>query len=362
MAGSALEMIDMNGYAPIIEFRTVLRMILNASVLMLLILACADISSATNAVSGQGAHPLDINVTFGKLIVHSEGVNGKLLDSSVCVYNQSTGDVVTSGSTGSDGVISFYLAPGTYKARISESNHIWGEDLVITAGNETSTTAVFGGLNVHSRDFDENPLNSFVRVYSQSTGDSVDSGNTGSDGVISFYLAPGTYKAMVEKSTDVWYYDIVVTAGNVTNVGDYINHNPIIHSITANPERINPGSSTNITVSASDVDGDVLSYSYFVSVGNIVGAGSTAQYTAPTTSDTYRIDVVVSDGNGGTAQGCIFVSDRYGDLVVNSRGVDGASLDSYVHVYKQSTGASVESFYYLLVTGQIHQSRLFGAT
>ncbi|MEA1864935.1 MAG: metallophosphoesterase [Euryarchaeota archaeon] len=82
MAGSALEMIDTDGYAPIIEFRTVLRMILNASVLMLLILACAGISSATNAASGQGAHPLDINVTFGKLIVRSEGVDRKLLDSS----------------------------------------------------------------------------------------------------------------------------------------------------------------------------------------------------------------------------------------------------------------------------------------
>jgi hypothetical protein len=75
----------------------------------------------------------------------------------------------------------------------------------------------------------------------------------------------------------------------------------------------------------------------------VVGSGTTALYTAPTTSDTYRIDVVVSDGNGGTAQGSIFVSDKYGNLVVNSRGVGGEPLDSYVYVYKQSTGASVDS-------------------
>jgi hypothetical protein len=240
-------------------------------------------------------------------------------------------------------VISFYLAPGTYKASIRESNYIWNEDLVITAGAETRTTAVFGGLNVHSRDFDGNPLDSSVSVYTQSTDEYVYSGNTGSEGVISFCLAPGTYKVKVRKSADVWYYDIVVIAGKATNVGDYINHNPVINSITADPARINPGGSTTITVSASDLDGDPLSYSYSASIGTVVGSGTTALYTAPTTSDTYRIDVVVSDGNGGTAQGSIFVSDKYGNLVVNSRGVGGEPLDSYVYVYKQSTGASVDS-------------------
>jgi hypothetical protein len=142
---------------------------------------------------------------------------------------------------------------------------------------------------------------------------------------------------------DVWYYDIVIVAGKATNVGDYINHNPVINSITANPARINPSGSTTITVFASDVDGDPLSYSYSASVGTVVGSGSTALYTAPTTSDTYRIDVVVRDGNGGTVQGSIFVSDRCGNLVVNSRGVGGELLDSYVYVYRQSTGASVNS-------------------
>jgi hypothetical protein len=150
--------------------------------------------------------------------------------------------------------------------------------LVITAGAETRTTAVFGGLNVHSRDFDGNPLDSSVSVYTQSTDEYVYSGNTGSEGVISFCLAPGTYKVKVRKSADVWYYDIVVIAGKATNVGDYINHNPVINSITADPARINPGGSTTITVSASDLDGDPLSYSYSASIGTVVGSGTTALY------------------------------------------------------------------------------------
>ncbi|NQE04880.1 hypothetical protein C5S32_03320 [ANME-1 cluster archaeon GoMg1] len=69
--------------------------------------------------------PTDINVTFGKLNVHSEGVNGELLDSYVRVYNQTTGASAGSGWIGSDGVISFYLAPGIYKAKVEESNYIW---------------------------------------------------------------------------------------------------------------------------------------------------------------------------------------------------------------------------------------------
>jgi hypothetical protein len=157
------------------------------------------------------------------------GVNEILLDSSVSVYTQSTDEYVYSGNTGSEGVISFYLAPGTYKASIRESNYIWNEDLVITAGAETRTTAVFGGLNVHSRDFDGNPLDSSVSVYTQSTDEYVYSGNTGSEGVISFCLAPGTYKVKVRKSADVWYYDIVVIAGKDRNRG-WFRHDRTVYS------------------------------------------------------------------------------------------------------------------------------------
>jgi hypothetical protein len=79
----------------------------------------------TDTSSSHSIHALDVNVTFGKLTVHSEGVNEILLDSSVSVYTQSTDEYVYSGNTGSEGVISFYLAPGTYKASIRESNYIW---------------------------------------------------------------------------------------------------------------------------------------------------------------------------------------------------------------------------------------------
>ena len=218
---------------------------------------------------------------------------------------------------------------------------IYLENVDVVSGSETNRTATFnyGTLNVHSRDFDGNPLDSYVYVYNQSTGSGITSGSTGSDGVVSFELAPDIYKVMVRKSTDVWYYNVVVLGGEVTNIGDYVNHDPVISSITASPARINPGGSSTVTVSASDSDMDTLSYSYSASVGTVVGSGSTAVYTAPDTMDTYRIDVVVSDGNGGTDQGCIFVSDRYGDLVVNSRGANGELLDSQVYVYKQSTGA-----------------------
>jgi hypothetical protein len=293
----------------------------------------------TDTPSRYSIVPTDINVTFGRLNVRSEGINGALLNSRVYVYTQSSSSHFTYGDTGSDGVVSFYLAPGTYKVKTVESNYIWKTNLVVTSGNDTDTTAVFGRLNVHSRDFDGNPLNSRVYVYTQSSSSHFTYGDTGSDGVVSFYLAPGTYKVKIIESTDVWYCGIVVTAGQATNVGDYINHNPVINSITANPARIDPGGSTTISVSVSDVDGDPLSYSYSATVGTVVGSGSTALYTAPTTSDTYRIDVVVSDGNGGTAQGSIFVSDRYGNLVVNSKGVDGEPLNSRVYVYKQSSNS-----------------------
>ena len=58
------------------------------------------------------------------------------------------------------------------------------------------------------------------------------------------------------------------------------NRPPQINSITTDPVFITVGTTANITVDASDPDGDALSYSWSVALGDIIGSGSHVKYTA----------------------------------------------------------------------------------
>jgi hypothetical protein len=75
------------------------------------------------------------------------------------------------------------------------------------------------------------------------------------------------------------------------------NRAPVINSITVSPQTVNPGGSATVTVSATDADGDQLTYAYTVTGGTIVGSGATATWTLSTTPGAYTVNVSVSDGD-----------------------------------------------------------------
>ena len=76
-----------------------------------------------------------------------------------------------------------------------------------------------------------------------------------------------------------------------------INHSPTITSLTANPQSpIEINQSTVITCSASDPDGDPLTYTWSKTGGTITGTGSAITWTAPSTPGTCTITCIVSDG------------------------------------------------------------------
>jgi len=86
------------------------------------------------------------------------------------------------------------------------------------------------------------------------------------------------------------------------------NQNPTVISVTAEPASLAPGQSATITVEASDPDGDVLSYSWYVSGGKISGNGNKATFLADYTAGTAYVDVEVNDGRGGVAGGSVVIS------------------------------------------------------
>jgi hypothetical protein len=76
------------------------------------------------------------------------------------------------------------------------------------------------------------------------------------------------------------------------------NQPPAISSLTANPTSINTGKTSTITCTATDPDGDDLTYNWETTGGTITGSGSSVTFTSDT-AGTYTITCTVSDGKGG---------------------------------------------------------------
>jgi len=81
------------------------------------------------------------------------------------------------------------------------------------------------------------------------------------------------------------------------------NRLPKIASLEAEAEWIAPSGTAGMTCTASDADGDKLSYQWIASGGDISATGGAAIWTAPREAGMYSITVVVDDGHDGKDTG-----------------------------------------------------------
>ncbi len=77
---------------------------------------------------------------------------------------------------------------------------------------------------------------------------------------------------------------------------------PVILGMAASTDRIEPLDVCQVTCEAEDTDGDVLTYTWTASQGDIVGEGATAEWCAPEVEGLFRVSAIVDDGRGGTAE------------------------------------------------------------
>jgi hypothetical protein len=93
---------------------------------------------------------------------------------------------------------------------------------------------------------------------------------------------------------------IVVAAVLVAILFDTMlaNNEPVITSLTVEPEGIPPLGSCRITCNASDRDGDALSYNWSASGGSISGTSAAVNWTAPNSEGFYDVTITVTDGRG----------------------------------------------------------------
>ena len=103
------------------------------------------------------------------------------------------------------------------------------------------------------------------------------------------------------------------------------NRRPIITSLEAEAEWTAPLSSLQMTCTASDPDGDELSYEWTTTGGRISGTGHEVIWAAPEEAGMYDITVVVDDGHDGEDTGLVTLIASNGsppiieDLIVTAK-------------------------------------------
>lgn len=80
-----------------------------------------------------------------------------------------------------------------------------------------------------------------------------------------------------------------------------LNRPPVIKSMYG-PANWEPQTEGDFTCSASDPDGDKLTYTWTADNGTIKGEGPSAKWLSPAMMGKYNISVTVSDGKGGQAK------------------------------------------------------------
>jgi hypothetical protein len=104
------------------------------------------------------------------------------------------------------------------------------------------------------------------------------------------------------------------------------NRVPAIAKVLATPPSLNEGSASTLAVTASDPDGDELTYTWSqippAPAGTFSGSGASQTWTSPgvAANTTFSLKVTVSDGKEGTSEAAVEV------VVVNVPGVNRAPV------------------------------------
>jgi hypothetical protein len=113
--------------------------------------------------------------------------------------------------------------------------------------------------------------------------------------------------------------------GHVT-VAVSSNEPPTISSLIADADWTTPSGTIQVTCTASDPDGDELSYEWSASGGSITGTGATVNWIDPGEVGIYQVTVVVTDGHGEEDMGSIALMASNGpspvieDVIVTAKG------------------------------------------
>jgi hypothetical protein len=140
-----------------------------------------------------------------------------------------------------------------------------------------------------------------VCVASDSDGDALSYNWSASGGSISGTGAAVNWTA--PNSVGSYNVTVTVTDGRGEQVTKQIaiavraNEPPVIISLAADADWTTPSGTIQVTCTASDPDGDELTYQWTAAAGDISGTGTVVNWTAPQEVGVYNITVVVRDSH-----------------------------------------------------------------
>ncbi|MHA2164610.1 MAG: hypothetical protein ACXAAT_01985 [Candidatus Hodarchaeales archaeon] len=312
---------------------------------------------------------------WGLVHVNSTGLGRVLIDTLISTYNHSTADYYSQGttSTSGQGYFTFYLSAGTFDLRAAERNYIWWRNVTVIPHEEQFREFQFSVFAIYYLNENGDPQSTFVEFHNRSDGIRQFYDWTSSTGYVVFIVAPyNNYSITVTNGTsDPYIYQPLSIGPNEgQNVGQFINHLPVITGYSSSALNVMPSGNTTITISASDEDPlDVLTYVYNPSMGSIVGSGPVVDYFAPASDGFFYLNISVVDPHGGYDNITRSVSARTATVQVNLTDFEDKPLiGNFVELYDWTTGARtsynwadgngivtfasiIESFYYLRATG-----------
>lgn len=118
-------------------------------------------------------------------------------------------------------------------------------------------------------------------------------------------------KGGVKAEIDAWFVNVTLFSIEasllnyeyVIKDGVLLNQSPQISALTPSTTTVAPGGATTVTCSASDPEGDSLTYAWSAASGTLSSmSGNPVTWTAPSTPGTYTITCVAADGWGGSVQ------------------------------------------------------------
>jgi len=276
----------------------------------------APTAGITMSAQGQTAYEnqtLNLTVASGQTVSVSFSAARSSAASGLTIASYKWSINGTQVSTSSD--FSFSLGAGTQQIYLQVTDSAGGTGAVgatIVITTQQASAPVISSISPSSRpypagtfdltingsNFDSGAVDMVYTPSNSYMGSGVIKSRTATQIVVTESMgntAPGTYTVKVKNS------DGQLSNGLTLLIEQQQNQPPVINSLYADYYTIAPGGACTVSVSASDPEGDPLTFSWSASGGSLsatAGAGPVI-WTAPTATGNYTITVSVTDNRPG---------------------------------------------------------------
>jgi hypothetical protein len=236
-------------------------------------------------------------------------------DIAVEFYNFDFGDENTTGWIINPITEHQYNQPGTYKTKLkvrdsdgAESTNLQQITLTISSPPMPNQRPIIDSFTSDTTELITEETCTLLVTAHDPDGDELTYHFTAKSGDLNTqeYKSVATWRAPIEEG--IYTIRVEVYDGDLFSTQESLdikvskeleNHPPVITEILVDPLKVNPKNTTKIIVQAYDPDiGDVLTYSYFVGAGEIIGTGSEVTWVAPERPGRYAMLVTVTDSGG----------------------------------------------------------------